>query len=248
MKSFENDLKKLMQTILGISLIFMFLGMALEASAGSIFNLKGPSALDVDRPVDKPTVAQFYVDQQGIISDLNVSMSLGNKEGLSFMEFFPPQIPEPYYFPDTEPSFFEGPLIADPNGVYWTDLTVLISKEDGPTAVLFLGPHNDGFGAFDVTFDDEALNELAPFGDQIGRVNPATSLSVFDGTELSGNWRLIIMDLYLPGEGDELVSWGLSGTMKTNSKQTPVPEPSTVTLVALGLGGLILGCRRKTTF
>ena len=150
------------------------------------------------------------VPDTGIISDINVSLIISGP-------------------------FVDDMLIR----LYRKDIMLVNSIFTGSNANGSTGGTLESY--INATFDDQA-SEAYPSTGQVdgnyGIFKPYTPLSVFNGTELSGRWYLIIRDLHFPGDGNDLFAWSISGTT------TDVPEPATVLLLGLGLLG-VAGIRRK---
>ena len=122
--------------------------------------------------------------------------------------------------------------LFDSSDLFWTDLDLTISN--GFTTVILASAQNILFGSdglFNVTFDDEALNNLST-GNSVGSYKSLESLSAFDGQNITGTWTLSIFDDYQPGENNNLISYSITATT------TSVPEPSTLAIFALGIMGL----------
>lgn len=115
------------------------------------------------------------------------------------------------------------------------DLQIIIESPSGTTAILnAYNPFEEYFEGEDyigTIFDDEAAISIGqaepPF---IGRYRPKESLSVFDGEDAYGLWRLRIYDAYYADTGS-LDSFELIIT---------VPEPATAALLLLGTGFMTL--------
>lgn len=131
---------------------------------------------------------------------------------------------------------------------YVDDMSIRLFRNDSKLIdFIFLGSNYKGSTGgtlesyINATFDDQA-SEAYPRTGQLdfnyGIFKPYAPLSVFNGTELSGRWYLIIRDMVVPGDGNDLFAWRISGTT------TDVPEPATVLLLGLGLLG-VAGIRRK---
>jgi subtilisin-like proprotein convertase family protein len=118
------------------------------------------------------------------------------------------------------------------------DLLVILEAPDGTHARLVERP---GIGAagdggcgdadLDVVFDDEAVVDLTQHCEGStpwyeGRARPHTPLSVFDGHDANGTWRLIVADLSL-GETGELLEWSLDSapTLTTECRPCSVSDP-----------------------
>lgn len=113
--------------------------------------------------------------------------------------------------------------------VFWTDLDLFLSN--GFTTVQLLNSiDNDASGLFDVSFDDLSPTNLPSTGSAVGSYSPLNALSAFNGQSIAGTWTLTIVDDYVPGENNSLVSFNL--------KATEVPEPSTLAIFGLALIGL----------
>lgn len=136
-------------------------------------------------------------------------------------------------------------IISEP---FVDDMYIRLYRNDSKLFnYIFMGSNSGGstggtLGSYiNATFDDQA-SEAYPLTGQVdgnyGIFKPYSPLSVFNGTELSGRWYLIIRDIYFPGDGNDLFAWSISGTT------TDVPEPATVLLLGLGLLG-VAGIRRK---
>ena len=89
---------------------------------------------------------------------------------------------------------------------YASDLTVILISPSGTRATLFAEVGGDGVLRGNLRIDDEArrslpLNSRPPKGayrptDNAGRSRPPADLSVFDGEDPNGTWRLRIIDGY----------------------------------------------------
>ena len=89
---------------------------------------------------------------------------------------------------------------------YASDLTVILISPSGTRATMFAEVGGDGVLRGNLRIDDEArrslpLNSRPPKGayrptDNAGRSRPPADLSVFDGEDPNGTWRLRIIDGY----------------------------------------------------
>lgn len=130
--------------------------------------------------------------------------------------------------------------INDPDAAaYARDLQISLTHVATGTSVsIFVGLEPDLIAMIDGTFDDEALIGPAATGDILGDVQSLELLSAFNGLELSGTWRLTILDESAwQNEGIDLLQFRLQGNQ--------VPEPGTGALLGMGLFGLTVFYRRK---
>jgi hypothetical protein len=159
---------------------------------------------------------------------------------------------------DTNPATVVSLVTALPGVI--TDLNIFIDiraghSEDwgvslrhfdtGTTVSLYDGTHFPPHsGNFVVTLDDESPGPVittgaAGGGDLVGSFKPLNPLSAFDGESLAGTWQLIILDDFVPGEGDDLIQWTLTG-----DAQAAVPEPASLGLLGVGLAVLAYARKR----
>lgn len=99
--------------------------------------------------------------------------------------------------------------------VYSSDLSITFGN--GTVQIkLFDGAKDRIEGALVTTFDDESLNafdDSAPFPTTM---QPKAALSPFNQYEISGTWRLGVVDsTSFAGEGDDLLSWSIFGVLDT---------------------------------
>lgn len=74
---------------------------------------------------------------------------------------------------------------------------------------------------------------------------PIDPLSIFNGTDVLGNWTLNISDPWV-GDTGRLASWTLTANANGGNENT-VPEPATLALVGLAMAGMALTRRRRST-
>ena len=127
----------------------------------------------------------------------------------------------------------------------WTSDLVVSIEHGGITVQLFdrRGGADDDIKA---TFDDEAATAIwdgaNPFA---GSFRPESALSAFDGIDVLGGWTLSVADLFSGDEGT-INSWGIA-VDGVFSSPSPVPSPSVLSLLALGLLTMrFLGKRNNT--
>jgi subtilisin-like proprotein convertase family protein len=119
------------------------------------------------------------------------------------------------------------------------DLQVYLESPSGSKVLLnmydpFTG-YFDGEDYQGTQFDDEALQSIeqgsAPF---TGTYRPLSSLSVFDGQDAYGDWRLSVCDAY----------YANTGRFTNFTLEITVPEPATAAFLTLGL--LLITPRRRS--
>jgi len=184
------------------------------AIAGPIV-LNGPAASNVDTSF--PTHISFSTALTDTISDLNISIDL------------------------------------DASCCGYDNTVTLTHVDSGTSAVLWydgiVAPGGNGGGGVSfgdvlgVVFDDEAATAFSsiPTGSfpvPAGSYQAYNSLSAFDGLSLFGTWRLTIQNTGCCAfEGDDLLAWSL--IVETGT----VPEPTILSLLAMGLLGM--GIKRR---
>ncbi len=177
--------------------------------------LNGPGATNVDTAF--PTHISFSTALTDTITDLNISIDL------------------------------------DAACCGYDNTVTLTHVNSGTSAVLWydsLIPGGGGGGGpstfgdvLGVVFDDEAATAFSSIPTGSFPVAPGSykafgSLSVFDGLSLFGTWRLTIQNTGCCAfEGDDLLAWSLI------AETGNVPEPTILSLLAMGLLGM--GIKRR---
>ncbi len=198
----------------GLLLTALFALAPLAANA-NVITLTGPGAMDAD--TDPATIVSLTTTETGTILDLDFFIDLDEDTGCCGYDF-----------------------------------TIELTHVDtGSSATIWTTGFQTGwsFGSVrDTTFDDESpnvffdttLRDTDGFDILPGQTFQAEDLlSVFDGESLFGTWELSLLDVDVPGEGDDLLSWGIIVTT------ADVPAPGALVLLSLGLIGGGLARRRR---
>nr|WP_320114949.1 PEP-CTERM sorting domain-containing protein [uncultured Desulfuromonas sp.] len=169
--------------------------------------------LDGDATGNIDTYPATYVsltsELNGLITDLNVQIELGDESS---------------------------------GKTFWKDVSIWLEHNGVGVSLAPSGGINFFEGIFDVVFDDAASSLISYDFTSVnaeGTFQALDSLSVFNGLSLAGEWTLVLLDTYWPGDGTDLLSWSLTGTVAESATQ-PVPEPTTLILLAIGLLGLVV--------
>ena len=95
------------------------------------------------------------------------------------------------------------------------DVTATLIAPDGTRIELFSGVGSSGDNFTNTVLDDEALTPItsgtAPF---TGRFLPAGDLTAVEGTDLTGTWKLEVVDAKFGGKGT-LVDWSIIARYST---------------------------------
>ncbi|MBF0644490.1 PEP-CTERM sorting domain-containing protein [Desulfuromonas acetoxidans] len=162
------------------------------------------------------TSVSLTSELNGLVTDLNVQIELGD---------------------------------ADSGETFWKNINLWIEHNGVSASLMSQGGSNFFDGFFDVIFDDAAHSLISYDFTSMnaeGSFQAPDSLSIFNGLDLAGEWTLVFLDTYLPGDGTDLLSWSLTGTMAESTTQ-PVPEPATMILIGIGFLGLVTFKKAKNT-
>jgi len=169
----------------------------------------------------------FDVTTHGLIDDLNVAIEFSKCDN-------------PYLKANG------GPCVGQDTP--WEDeIVIRLVAPNGQTITLvgaetFEPGDTPGAGRVTMTFDDEG----AKLGTRVqaGRFRPVQALSVFDDTEMFGQWKLYFADLF---ESDPLEVYSSRLIFRPVEEVQPseMPEPGSLAVFGAGLLGLAALRRRR---
>jgi hypothetical protein len=181
-----------------VAILGLTVGISLTASAGQVYIYGGDFNLRI--PAD-PDNTRGWMDDAVIeipdhfpIADLDVSISLRHTDVLDLQIF-----------------------LQNPAGTR----RICLSKYDS------YDPNLTGEDYWLTIFDDEAeisIDDARPPFTGRFRPEPGNALSIFDGLDTYGSWRLQINDMY----------YADSGVLDSFELMIEIPEPTTAILLTLG--------------
>jgi subtilisin-like proprotein convertase family protein len=203
--------------------VMMLFGVAIQGWAQT-FSFSNPTAIAINDTGTPPTTGSLYPS----------TISVTGLDGQSISHVTVTL----YGLTHTFPSDLDI-LLAGPNG----QVSMLMSEVGGNTRF----PVSD----LTLTLDDSAASSLPidstlfsgtfrptrqfptlsfdfPSPAPAGSSSAPAALSLFNGTDPNGNWRLFVVDESTPDSGTISGGWGM--------EITTVPEPGSVAMAALGLG------------
>ena len=170
------------------------------------FDITGPSGSDIDTEPTSPTVLAFTVTETGGIETLSLRLNIGKTS--------------------------EG-------NIAWDNLFVSLSHNGIDVTIFDFQRDFTALGTLDATFTDgeAALTNSITNAPTTGTFAPLEALSAFTGQELSGEWTLTFYDNTGGGEsigdGTDLLSSSIFGTVSDPVPPTPVPAMPLWALILL---------------
>ena len=167
------------------------------------FDITGPTGSDIDTLPTSPTVLSFTVTETGIIETVSLRLNIDEATGET----------------------------------YWDNLFVSLSHNGIDVTIFdFQIDLTGSDDSLDATFTDGAAaltNSI--FGEPTtGTFAPLEALSAFNGQELSGEWTLTFYDNTVnDGDGTDLLSSSIFGTVSDPVPPTPVPAMPLWALILL---------------